>query len=454
MIGIELVIFTFVVGLALGFLIGYIVKKPKASAADFDIDKIEILTTENGKLQGRIENAVIEFKKREDQIKRLEEEKEQLIERNAQLKANFENTEQRLKEQKEEIEKLQEKFKLEFENIANKLLKDNSKELAETSQKRLQEILEPFKENIKNFEKKVEDKYEKEQKERISLKEEIKHLTELNQQMSNDAKNLTLALKGDSKKQGNWGELVLERILESSGLIKGEEYDTQVASKNLEGERIQPDVVVNLPDNKHIIIDSKVSLTAYTNYLETENENEKDSFLKQHLQSVKKHIDDLSSKNYAQAIGVNSPDFVLMFMPSEPIFSFTLQNDHNIYNYAWDKKIIIVSPTTLLATLKTIASVWKQERQTKNAIEIARQAGALYDKFVGFLNDMEAIKRGIDQSAKAYESAVNKLKTGRGNLVDATIRIKKLGAKTNKHIPESFKTDEQEDDNNEQPMIE
>lgn len=413
-----------ILGIGIGFVLGYLLKKNKES--------------NDGVLQGRLDAAVETFKSQKQQIENLSSQKDELLANNSQLQADNQNLAEKLKEHKQEVEELQKKFSLEFENIANKLLKQNSSELVETNQKKLDEILKPLKENIKTFEQKVEDKYEKELKERTSLMEQIKSLSELNQQMREDAQSLTKALKGDSKTQGNWGELILEKILESSGLIKGEEYETEDYYTNQDGGGSRLDVIIKLPDNKQIIIDSKVSITAYTNYVETDDEEERAIQTKAHIASVKSHIDLLSKKDYSQIPGLHTPDFVLMFMPSEPSFSFTLQNDNNIYNYAWDKKIVIVSPTTLLATLKTVASVWKQERQTKNALEIARQSGALYDKFVGFLEDLEKIEKGIKTSQVAYDDAVKKLSTGKDNLVRKVERIKELGAKTSKQIEDKF----------------
>ncbi|MCO6499251.1 MAG: DNA recombination protein RmuC [Vicingus serpentipes] len=413
-----------IIGIAIGFALGWILKKTKESG--------------DGILQGRLDAAIETFKEQKEQIQRLSIQKEELISKNSELNADKQNLLEKLKEHKQEVEELQQKFSLEFENIANKLLKQNSSEFAEANQKKLDDILSPLKENIKNFEKKVDDKYEKELKERSSLMEQVKTLSELNQQMSKDTQSLTKALKGDSKTQGNWGELILEKILESSGLIKGEEYETEDYHTNQDGGGSRLDVIIKLPDNKQIIIDSKVSITAYSNYIESNDEEEKAIQAKAHIASVKSHIDILAKKDYSQIPGLNTPDFVLMFMPSEPTFSFTLQNDNNIYNYAWDKKIIIVSPTTLLATLKTVASVWKQERQTKNALEIAKQSGALYDKFVGFLEDLERIEKGIKTSQNAYDDAVKKLSTGKDNLVRKVERIKELGAKTSKQIDDVF----------------
>lgn len=425
------------IGIVIGFFIGKLLKPKQANNNDVLL-KLEELTNENGVLKGRVESATQVYKNQQEKIKELETNLNTNIIENSTLTANNKALTEKLHEQKEELTQLQDKFTKDFQLIANKLLKENSSEFAQTNHKKLDEILSPLKERIKTFEQKVEEKYEKELKERSTLLEQIRTLKELNTQMSDDAKSLTKALKGDSKAQGNWGELILEKILENSGLTKGEEYQTEDYYTNQTGGGSRLDVIIKLPENKQIIIDSKVSITAYTNYLDAKNDQEREEQLKAHLNSVKTHIDTLSKKDYSQIPGLNTPDFVLMFMPSEPSFGFTLQNEPNIYNYAWDKKIVIVSPTTLLATLKTVASLWKQERQTKNAIEIARQAGALHDKFYNFVVDMKNIKRHIDKSSEVYDSAFKKLKLGRGNLIDATIRLQKLGAKTTKQ----FDTDE------------
>ena len=432
------------IGILIGGALGWLLKKNNLSSHETSEDT-DALKNEIATLKARLEAAVENYKEQKQHIDQLSAQKDQLLSNNSQLLANNQNVEQKLKEQKQEVEQLQEKFTLEFENVANKLLKQNSSEFAESNQKRLDEILKPLKENIKNFEQKVEDKYEKELKERTSLIEQIKSLSDLNQQMRADAQNLTKALKGDSKTQGNWGEMILEKILENSGLTRGDQYEKEDYYTNQEGGGSRLDVVIKLPEDKQIIIDSKVSITAYTNYVETDDETEKAQLIKAHLVSVKSHIDTLSKKDYSQIPGLHTPDFVLMFMPSEPSFSFTLQADSNLYSYAWDRKIVIVSPTTLLATLKTIASIWKQEKQNQNALEIARQSGALYDKFVGFLEDLEKIEKGLSSAKTAYDGAVNKLQTGSGNLIGRVERIKKLGAKASKTLPSKFETEENQD---------
>jgi len=423
-----------IVGIGIGFFIGKLLKN-QATTENKETDNSKELTEELGTLKGRLNAAVENYQEQKLQIESLSNQKEVFISENSQLKEANQNLVLKLKEHKKEVEQLQQKFSLEFENIANKLLKQNTTDFAESNQKRLSEILNPLKENIKNFEKKVDETYEKELRDRTSLIEQIKSLEKLNTQMSEDAHNLTKALKGDNKAQGNWGELILEKVLESSGLIEGEEYETQHSTTNDEGNRIQPDVIILLPENKHIIVDAKVSLIAYQEYVNSEDKEIRESSLKSHITSVKSHIKGLSEKHYTTGKGLDSPDFVLLFMPIESSFGLAMQTDNQLYQYAWDKKVVIVTPSTLLATLKTIKSVWNNEKQTKNAIEIARQAGALHDKFVGFVEDMEKIKKSLDQSNVAYDKAFNKLKTGNGNLIDATTRLQKLGAKTKKQLP-------------------
>ena len=393
---------------------------------------------ENGILSGRLKKAEEVFKDQKQKIDEISSQKEQLISEIAHFKATNENLQHRLKEQKGEIEQLQEKFTNEFSLIANKLLKQNSVEFAEANQKRLDQILTPLKENIKSFEQKVDNKYEKELKERSSLIEQIKSLEKLNTQMSEDAHNLTRALKGDNKIQGNWGELILEKVLENSGLIEGEEYEKQHSTTNDEGNRIQPDIVIKLPDDKHIVIDSKVSTNAYQDYIGSEEKEEQETHLKNHLISVKNHIKGLSEKHYMTGKNIDSPDFVLLFMPIESSFGIAMKADNQLYQYAWDRKVVIVTPSTLLATLKTIASVWKQDKQTRNALRIAEESGKLYDKFVNFLEDLEQIEKGLTVSQKAYNGAVNKLKTGSGNLIGKAEKIRILGAKTKKQLSANF----------------
>jgi DNA recombination protein RmuC len=346
---------------------------------------------------------------------------------------------EKIEKQLEEAEQLQKRLTSEFENIANKVMKERSDEFYVSNHKNISEILNPLKEKIQGFERKVEESYEKDMRDRVSLREEVKKLTELNTRVSEEANNLTRALKGDVKKQGNWGEIILERVLERSGLTKGQEYDREAVVEGADHSVQRPDVIVHLPDNKHIIIDSKVSLVAYERFMSAENENDQATALKEHIASIRMHVKLLSDKNYQNAMNVNTPDFVLMFIPVEASFSAAVQGDSELFAYAWERKIVIVSPTTLLATLRTISSIWKQENQTRNAQEIARLSGSLYDKFIGFTEDMEKIKNNIDRASGAYNDAIKKMKDGNGNIIRTAEKIKELGAKTgNKTLPPSF----------------
>ena len=384
----------------------------------------------------------------------LKTENEQLKQEITQYRADYVNennratrAEEGLKAQREiylkqqqNLEELQQKFTLEFSSIANKILEEKSAKFTAQNQTNLDQILNPLKANIKSFEEKVDKVYKDEALERSELKGVIFQLMDQSKQIQTDANNLTKALKGDNKKQGNWGEVILERVLENSGLVKGREYVVQNSLTNDAGERLQPDVIINLPDEKNLIVDAKISLVAYERMINSDSEEEKTTLLKQHLLSIKAHIDGLSSKSYQHLYQINSPDFVLLFIPIESSFSITVQADTELFNYAWNRKVVLVSPTTLLATLRTIASIWKVDRQNKNVFEIAEEAGSLYDKFVGFLADMEKIGKHIDQTQKAHEEAFKKLQYGSGNLIGKVEKIKKLGAKTksNKQIDAKF----------------
>lgn len=363
-----------------------------------------------------------------------------MTERTQRIKAE-ENLRTQLEKQAEQenyIAELQQKSRLEFEMIANKILEEKTSKFTEQNKTNLDLLLTPLKDNIKAFEEKVEKVYKAESDERNTLKGVISQLMVQSKQIQEDANNLTKALKGDSKKQGNWGEVILERVLERSGLIKDREYRIQASLSGADGSRLQPDVLIDLPDDKHIVVDSKVSLVAYERFVSADTDEERESQLKQHIFSIKAHIQGLSGKNYHDLYQINSPDFVLLFIPIESSFGLAVQSDAELFNYAWDRKVVIVSPSTLLATLRTIASIWKQERQNRNVLEIARLSGSMYDKFVGFLSDMDAIGRNIRQSQDAYDKAVNKLSTGAGNLSSTSEKIKKLGAKTNKQIDRKF----------------
>ena len=353
----------------------------------------------------------------------------------ATVEANNANLKEQLTVQKSEVEELQKKLTVEFENIANKILKERAAELSATSEKNIGAILNPLGDKIADFKKQVEEAFNTEMRDKMSLKEQLKTLTEQNTRISDEANNLTKALKGDVKKQGNWGEIILERVLETSGLTKGLEYEREKVVEGAQGEIYRPDVVVNLPDNKHIIIDSKVSLVAYERMISAVNDEDYNAALKEHLSSIKKHVRELADKNYQNSMGVNTPDFVLLFIPIEASFSVAVQADQALFADAWDRKIVIVSPTTLLATLRTVASIWKQENQTKNALEIARLSGTMYDKLVGFVADWNKVKDNLDKAGKSCDEAMNKLKEGNGNVFRTADRIKQLGAKATKELP-------------------
>lgn len=353
----------------------------------------------------------------------------------AKTQANLDNAVAMLDTQKAETVAMQKTLTTEFENIANRVLKERAAELSESSRKEIGALLNPLCERINEFKNQVKEAYSNEMREKTSLREQIKLLTEQNARISDEANNLAKALKGDVKKQGNWGEIILERVLEISGLHKGREYEREEVSKNADGSNSRPDVVVHLPDNKHIIIDSKVSLVAYERLTAAVDKEAYAAALKEHMASMKKHVQELSDKNYPNLLGLNAPDFVLMFVPIEAMFTVAVEADQNLFAYAWERKIVIVSPTTLLATLRTIASIWRQDNQTKNSQEIARLGGSLYDKLVGFVDDMQKIKKSIDAADKCYNDAMNKLTTGSGNAIRTAAKIKNLGVKTGKELP-------------------
>ena len=350
--------------------------------------------------------------------------------------SELEHAKKQLTDKAIELEQIQKRLTVEFENVAHKILKEHSAEFTTLNQKNIGDILSPLKEKIMTFEKKVEESYEKSLRDQTDLKAELKKLQELNHKISSDAQNLTNALKGDVKKQGNWGEVVLERVLERSGLTLGREYEREVVDENSDGKQIRPDVIIHLPDKKHLIVDSKVSLIAYERLVNEQSDDLRIQHLADHLKSLRSHIKMLSDKHYPTAKGLNSPDFVLLFLPIESSFSIAIQEDQELFNFAWDNKVVIVSPSTLLASLRTIASIWKQENQTKNALEIASLGASLYDKFVNFVQDLEKVGKGIETAQSNYNNALNKLHTGKGNLVRTSEKLKDLGIKTQKALPD------------------
>ena len=385
----------------------------------YEVEKSRLVSVENEIKQK--ENIIIDLK---SEIAKKDE--------------NLSNLKERLDEEKNRLKEQHIQLKSEFENLANEILDKKSEKFVKQNKENLDKILDPLGEKIKSFEKSVQEKYENEIKGRSGLEEQIKNLTQLNQQLSSDAVNLTNALKGDSKTQGDWGEFRLEVLLEKSGLEKGIHFEMQVSLEDEEGNRKQPDCVVILPENRNLIIDSKVSLTAYEQFVNTENMEEKPFFLKNHSDSIKSHIKELTKKDYPKLYSINSPNYVLMFVPIEPAMTLAFQNDVDLYNFALSKNIILVSTTTLIATMSTVSYMWQQESQKKNVMEIARQSGALYDKFCNFVDDLKGIGKSIEQAGKKHDDAMNKLSSGKGNLVKRTETIKKLGAKTTKSLPQEF----------------
>lgn len=345
------------------------------------------------------------------------------------------------------LEVAREQMKHEFSQISQVIFEEKGKKFTEQNQTNLTNLIQPLKEQIKSFEKKVQDTYEKESHDRITLFHEIKHLKDLNQQISKDAINLTQALKGEAKTQGTWGEVILERVLSLSGLQKGREYETQVSLKDEDNRTYQPDVIVHLPDNKDIIVDSKVSLVAYER-LQSAPEQEKPQYLSAHLQSLRAHIKMLSDKQYQKLKGVQTLDFVLMFIPIEPALTVAMQADEALFNEALTRNIVMVTPSTLLATLRTIQNIWRFDYQNQNAVKIAQKAGDLYDKFVGFVEDLQELGKRMDSTQKTYEAAMNKLTDGRGNMVKRVQELKTMGAATVKNLDQHLllqaDTDEQE----------
>jgi DNA recombination protein RmuC len=428
-----------IVGLLAGAIVAYLyVSKSNNS-------KIEQLRYEASTAQASALSAENQIRQKTEELSFIKAESINLQERiiklnaeNARLQAEQSAVSQRLQEQKDEVEQLRERFNKEFRLIANELLEEKSKKFADANKENLDGILKPLREKLNEFEQKVELTHKDSIQFNAALRQQILDLKDLNLQMTKEANNLTKALKGDSKAQGNWGEFILESLLEKSGLVKDREYRIQVSMQSDDGRRLQPDVVIDLPDQKAIVVDAKVSLVAYERYVSTEDDQERLQSLREHLLSVKAHIKGLSEKSYQQLYQINSPDFVLLFIPIEPAFSLALQHDQYLFNEAYQRNIVIVSPSTLLATLRTIASIWKQEYQTKNVLEIARIGGDMYDKFHGFVSDLIDVGKKINDTQKGYESAMNKLVNGRGNLVRQAEKLKELGAKASKSLPENL----------------
>lgn len=408
-------------------------------------NEIAKMTAENNSQNQKIAEQTEIQQNQNSEIRNLQQEKHNLIADKSQLSAHNENLQQLLDNQKKEIQKMQDLAKEEFQNLASKILEEKTEKFTTLNQNNLKTILEPFQEKMVELKNKVNETYDKEAKERFSLGEKVKELAQLNQQISDDAKKLTRALKGESKTQGNWGEMILESILEKSGLVKGREYflehelkdeDNKALFSQFSGKKMRPDAVIKYPDERNVIIDSKVSLTAFT---ELVDENDPDVYqikLNQHLNSVKTHIQQLSQKAYDDY--GKTLDFVMMFIPSEPAYIASMQADQNLWNYAYERRILLLNPSNLITSLKLIADLWKREYQSKNAMEIAERGAKLYDKFVGFVENLEKVGKNIDQAKSVYEDAFKQLSTGNDNLVIQTQKLKTLGIKNKKELPQSL----------------
>lgn len=399
---------------AAGYMIGLLLGRARASAAEAKAERLP-------QVEGR-----------------LIESEQQLNALNAQVATLTMQLTQERNQSNEKLALLQsarEELTHQFKNLANDILEEKSKRFSEQNQQSLCQLLDPLKTKLQEFQGKVEQVYVQEGKDRSALAEQVRQLMELNKTVSQEANNLTKALKGSNKSQGNWGELVLERVLEGSGLRKGEEYDVQESHTLPDGRRLQPDVVVHLPDDRHLVIDAKATLVAYEDYANAEDEKHRDAAFKRHLDAVRSHIKGLSDKNYQDLYGLKSLDFVLMFIPIEPAFMLAVTHDRDLFMDAWNKNVLLVSPSTLLFVVRTVANLWRQEAQTRNAQDIAKRGAELYDKLAGFVEDMESLGTRLNQAQKDYDGAINKLSTGRGNLIRQAEMLKKLGVKPSKSLP-------------------
>lgn len=384
--------------------------------------------------------------------KRLETEKENLAALRDQLVAERQRLSNQVAELAAELEaersqsaekiallkNAEEQLSNRFKALASEILEDKSKRFTEQNQTNLNQLLEPLKVRIAEFQGKVQEVYVQEGKDRSALAEQVKQLMALNHQLSKDAHNLTSALKGQAKAQGNWGELILERVLEASGLRKGHEYDVQESHTRADGSRAQPDVVVHLPEERHLIVDAKVSLTAYEEHANAETDHQREAAVRRHLDSVRAHVRELSEKNYQQLYGLQSLDFVLMFIPVEPAFMLAISQDADLWQDAWKRNVLLVSPSTLLFVVRTVAHLWRQEQQSRNAQEIANRGAELYDKLAGFVGDMETLGDRLDQAKRAYDGVLNKFSTGRGNVIRQAEMLKELGVKPAKQLPQNL----------------
>lgn len=413
----------------------------------------EELRVRNGVLEAQVNSCTARLAEMQTQLDVASREREQLNREKGDLQARNQVLVENMEVQKQEVQRVRQEMSNEFKVLANEILQEKSKSFSELNRERLAEVLNPLKERLEGFKKTVEETYSSEARERFSLKEQIKELVQRSETIGVEAKQLTQALRGDSKIQGDWGEMILESILEKSGLEKDREYFIQETLRDDEGHTIQsaegrkmrPDVIIRYPggDNRQMVIDSKVSLTAYVNYVNAETPDEAAAALKQHLASVRKHIDELSNKSYQDYVGKG--DHVMMFVPNEAAYLAAMQADHSLWQYAYDRRVLLLSPTNLIAALKLVADLWQRDKQTRHAIDIAEEAGKLYDKFVGFIDDMEKIGKALGTASATYGEAMNKLKSGKGNLIVRVEKLKGMGVKAKKNLPTTTGDDESAD---------
>lgn len=424
-----IILLSILVSAGIGIYLGLLISRLKHQS------QTGILEERHSQLSLAVDELKKNLKELETEREVIRREREGLNSQLASRNVQYENLKERYEKRESEFIQQQEQIRKDFELLANRILEEKSEKFTLQNKENIKNILTPLQEKIKTF----EDKVDKTQKESISmhsaLKEQLLGLKDLNIQMTKEATNLTRALKGDSKMQGNWGELVLERVLEKSGLEKDREYFVQKSYSREDGSRVMPDVILYLPDNKRMVIDSKVSLVDYERYVNAE-EDERPLYLRAHVNSIKKHVDQLSAKNYQDLYDIESPDFVLLFVPIEPAFACAINEDNSLYNRAFDKNIVIVTPATLLATLRTVDTMWNNEKQQRNALEIAKQAGALYDKFESFVSDLTGVGKKLDSAKSDYSAAMNKLVMGKGNLIGRVEKLKRMGAKAKKSLPE------------------
>ena len=423
-------------GLLLGLVCLFVLIRSKLKA--YETLKLESARQESQSTAFDQERAWLnqELQHRDSEMRGLQSRYEALLSEQSELKARLESERIQQDEKIQLLISARQELSQQFSVLANQILEEKTQKFTEQNQTQLTQLLDPLKEKIQAFQGKVEEVYIQEGKERSALAEQVKQLTSLNQQLSQDAHNLTTALKGQSKTQGDWGEFILEKLLEASGLTSGLHYEIQESHTRPDGSRAQPDVVIRLPENRQLVVDAKVSLSAYAQYVESDDEDQKRLYLARHVESVRTHVKGLSGRNYQELYQLNSLDFVIMFIPIEPAFLMAISSDEKLWQDAWERNVLLVSPSTLLFVVRTVSNLWRQEQQNRNALEIARRGGELYDKFCGFVQDLEQLGKQLQTTQKTYENAFNKLSSGRGNLLRQAELLRDLGLKPTKRLPE------------------